>query len=170
MWYVIWVTTGQEDSCIRKIEKNCAESTYQRVISPKKKISKKVNGEWVTFTECFIKGYIFVETDDIDAFAYELEKIEGFSVILKSYRIYMPLQENECFLLQSLVADKDTIEESKGILEGKRVEILEGPLKGLEGMIKHINRHKRLAVLEVEMFGKKTNVRLALEVVGEKKG
>ena len=38
-------------------------------------------------------------------------------------------------------------------------------MKEMKGEIKFIDRHKRLAVIEIEMFGRKTEVRLGLEIV-----
>ena len=41
----------------------------------------------------------------------------------------------------------------------------EGPLVGMEGMIKRIDRHKRMAVLEVELFNRISEVKVGLEIV-----
>lgn len=44
----------------------------------------------------------------------------------------------------------------------------DGPMKDYQGKIVHIDRHKRKAVLEVEFFGRRTEVTVGLEIV--KKG
>lgn len=56
---------------------------------------------------------------------------------------------------------------SKGIIEGERTIVLSGPLKGKEGYIKKIDRHKRKAWLEVELFGRIQNIQLGLEIVSK---
>lgn len=54
------------------------------------------------------------------------------------------------------------------MIEGDEVVILNGPLMGHVGLIKKIDRHKRLAYLEIEMLGRKKNVKIGLEIVGKK--
>ena len=51
--------------------------------------------------------------------------------------------------------------------EGNQIRILEGPLKNLEGKIKKVNLHKRVAAVEMEFMGNKSVVHLGIELVGE---
>ena len=46
--------------------------------------------------------------------------------------------------------------------------VLSGPLKGNEGLIRKIDRHKRKAWLEIEMFGRTVEMQVGLEVVGKR--
>ena len=62
-------------------------------------------------------------------------------------------------------SENRTVEMSTGVVEGDDVIILNGPLMGHAGWIKKIDRHKRLAYLEVEMLGRTTTVKLGLEIV-----
>ena len=54
---------------------------------------------------------------------------------------------------------------SVGVIEKDKVKIQEGPLVGMEGLIKKIDRHKRQAVLEMEMFGRKVEMKVGVEIV-----
>ena len=45
------------------------------------------------------------------------------------------------------------------------VRITKGPLRHHEGWIKKINRHKRLAYLEIEMFGRTLEAKVGLGIV-----
>ena len=54
---------------------------------------------------------------------------------------------------------------SEGFIEGDTIRITSGPLVGMESRIKKINRHKREAVVEMEMMGGVREVRVMLEVV-----
>ena len=56
---------------------------------------------------------------------------------------------------------------SVGIIENSVTKILSGPLKGKEGLIRKIDRHKRKAWLEVEMFGRKQEIQVGLEIVAK---
>lgn len=51
------------------------------------------------------------------------------------------------------------------IAENDRVQILAGPLMGMEGNIRRIDRHKRTAYLEIEMFGRTVEMKVGLEII-----
>ena len=40
-----------------------------------------------------------------------------------------------------------------------------GPLQGREKMISRIDRHKRTAYLEIEMFGRTVEMKVGLEII-----
>ena len=52
--------------------------------------------------------------------------------------------------------------------EGDAVVVLSGPLKSMEGRIKKLNLHKRIAEIEVEFMNRKTILHLGIEIVGKK--
>jgi transcriptional antiterminator NusG len=56
---------------------------------------------------------------------------------------------------------------SKGIIEGDHIIVESGPLKGYEGFIKKIDRHKRIAFIDVELFNTVTTVKVGLEIVSK---
>lgn len=53
---------------------------------------------------------------------------------------------------------------SEGVIEGDVVTILSGPLMGRTSTIRKIDRHKRMAWVEVEMFGRTMLVKMGLEI------
>ena len=53
---------------------------------------------------------------------------------------------------------------SEGYIEGDKVRVTAGPLCGLEGLIKKIDRHKRTACLEFDMFGQTVSTSVGLEI------
>ncbi len=54
---------------------------------------------------------------------------------------------------------------STGIIENDQVRILTGPLQGMEGYIRKINRHKRKAWVSIEMFGRSVDMEVGLEII-----
>lgn len=74
----------------------------------------------------------------------------------------------EIDLLLRMGSDSQLVEMSSGIIENDRVQVLSGPLKGMEGSIRKIDRHKRMAYLEVEMFGRTVEMKVGLEIVSKK--
>ena len=65
------------------------------------------------------------------------------------------LQDALMAVAREMVNDNYEIAMSCGLIEGDKVTITDGPLAGKEAMICKINRHKRTATLNVEMFGDK---------------
>ena len=56
---------------------------------------------------------------------------------------------------------------SEGIIEHSQVKVMSGPLMGKEGYIRKIDRHKRKAWLEMEMFGRTQSIQVGLEIVAK---
>ena len=52
-----------------------------------------------------------------------------------------------------------------GYIKGDTLIVTDGPLKGHEGEVIFINRHKRIAVLSLDFLGEKRKVTVGLEVV-----
>lgn len=63
--------------------------------------------------------------------------------------------------------DRRVIEMSEGIVEGDKVIVLRGPLRGHEAEIKRIDRHRRMAELGVSMLGRMKTIRLGLEIISK---
>ena len=61
--------------------------------------------------------------------------------------------------------EEQVVRMSEGIIEGEKVHVTDGPLQGMEGYIRKIDRHKRKAYLEISMFGRIQSVQIGLEIV-----
>ena len=57
------------------------------------------------------------------------------------------------------------VEASVGVIEGDHVVVTSGPLKGHEALISKVDRHKRLAYLDMRMFGRTKTIKVGLEIV-----
>ena len=89
----------------------------------------------------------------------------GFLQVLQNDEFFLPISPEEEKFLRRFLETEEVLPESYGVKEGDQVRILEGPLVGMEGLIKFIDRHKRMAVLETELFGRKVEMKMGLEVV-----
>jgi transcriptional antiterminator NusG len=68
-------------------------------------------------------------------------------------------------MFKAMVNDDYEIPLSVGVIEGDKVIVKEGPLSGMEGLIKKIDRHKRVAVLNAQMFEQDVDIRIGLEII-----
>ena len=94
-----------------------------------------------------------------------LRKVIGLTKLIGTGDEIVPLVQEEIDLLMKIGTDKQLVEISFGIIENDRVQILAGPLMGMEGNIRRIDRHKRTAYLEIEMFGRTVEMKVGLEII-----
>lgn len=165
-WYVIQVRSGYEE----KIKKTCQliidKSVLLDCFIPKIETMKKYHGKWHSQDDVLFKGYVFMISDHIDTLFNELKKVPDLTKLLgKSEDVVYPLKEEEVQFLKSFGKDDHFVEMSYGIIEGDTITVLNGPLKGREGMIKKIDRHKRIAIIEVNFFDQITTAKVGLEII-----
>lgn len=165
MWYVIWVESGKEHKVRGMIESQVPSGTYDRIVIPEKRIQKKFKGEWQEVQSVLFPGYLFVVAEDITEFAAALVAVPEFTKMLKADNEIVPIYPEEEAVLTRLVDQDEIVKMSEGMIENDRVIIFDGPLKGMEGTIKRINRHKRIAVLQIELFERVIQVMVGLEIV-----
>ena len=165
MWYVIWVESGKEHKVRGIIESQVPAETYERIVIPEKRIQKKFKGEWKEVQSVLFPGYLFVVAEDITEFAAALVAVPEFTKILKADDEIAAIYPEEEAALKRLVDQDEVVKMSEGIIENDKVLIFDGPLKGMEGTIQRINRHKRVAVIRMELFERVMLVEVGLEIV-----
>lgn len=165
MWYVIQVFTGKEEKMKEMCESEISREVLTECFIPYYEEMKKYLGEWHRERKILFPGYIFAETEQIDTLYAELKKVEGFTKILGDRMYLLPLAEDEVKFILRFGGEKHIVEMSKGVIENAKIIVGEGPLKGLEGCIKRIDRHRRRAEIQIEMFGRIVDAVVGLEIV-----
>lgn len=136
----------------------------------KEKLFKK-NGDLKVETEICFKSYIFIESNlsEKEFFIKITPTLKFFSNIYKILNYgdntTIAVNESERLSLMKLYGRKHCIENSKGFVEGDKIKVLAGPLSGKESIIKKINRHKREAIIEIEIMGVIQKINVGLEIV-----
>lgn len=164
MWYVMQVYTGTEN----KIQAWCREEmnapVLQECFIPLYEEKKRIRGEWIIQKKPLFPGYVFLVTDRLEDLQVQLQQIPGMTRLLGTGDEILPLSDQEVQFLKRFGGDNHVVEMSEGIIENSTVIIQSGPLAGLEAFIKKIDRHKRKAYLELEMFGRVQKVEVGLEI------
>lgn len=167
MWYVVQVRTGTEENirtqCLRKISSEILE----RCFIPYYEEKKHIRGEWTVQKKVLFPGYVFVVTEDMEKLHESLKFVIGLTRLIGTGREIVPISEEERQFLLDFGGEKQMVPVSVGIIENSVTKILSGSLKGKEGLIRKIDRHKRKAWLEVEMFGRKQEIQVGLEIVAK---
>ena len=164
MWYVVQVYVGNEtkiqSQCQRKIKKQFLEECFIPMYEEK----KRIQGEWVVQKKVMFPGYLFMVTDALTELQLQLQNVPGLTRLLGTGDEIIPLNDREIRFLKQFGGEDHVVEMSEGIIENSTVIIQSGPLAGWEAYIKKIDRHKRKAYLEMEMFGRIQKVEVGLEI------
>ena len=102
---------------------------------------------------------------NLEQLSENLRKVIGMTRLLGTGDEIVPLSQEEVELLQKLGKEEQLVAMSTGIIENDQVIILTGPLQGMEGYIRKINRHKRKAWISIEMFGRSMDMEVGLEII-----
>ncbi|MCD8082706.1 MAG: antiterminator LoaP [Clostridiales bacterium] len=165
MWYAMQVVTGQEKETILLCRKMIGEDYLEDMFCPEIERERHFGGVWHKVRLPMFPGYIFAISDKVDELYEAFHEVPKLTKILGTGKTPVPLAEDEITFLQSFTSEDHIAGTSEGILVGDRLIVRSGPLKGKEGLVRYINRHKRLARVEVEMFGgMKVEVEMGLEI------
>lgn len=165
-WYVIQVRSGKEEWVMRCCDLLIDRACLSKSFLPLSKRLRKVRGEWIEKTEILFPGYVFLISDDPTRLYQALKKVPDLTKMLGRDKgeIY-PLPQEEVAFLQTFGEEEQVVEVSRGYIEGDQIIVEKGPLRGKEGLIRRIDRHKRTAEIEIEFLGEKRRAKVGLEIV-----
>ncbi len=168
-WYVIFVQYGQEQRVVEFLRRRLDPDMGRPFIPVGESLFKK-GGNIVTEWKMLFPSYVFIESNmsDEEYLSYMNQLIYESCKILKLLKYSeteFALREPDKLMLIRLLNDKNCLEASVGIKVGKRIYIKSGPLKGMEGKIKKVNRHKRVAEIQLNIMGEIKEVIVTLEIV-----
>ena len=167
MWYVVQVRTGTEENIRIQCEKHMSGEVLERCFIPYYEEAKRIRGNWTTLEKVLFPGYVFIITEKLERLYGQLHEVIGLTKLIGTGREIVPLCAEEIAFIQEIGGENQVVEMSEGVIEKSNVRITSGPLMGMEGMIKKIDRHKRKAWLEVPMFGRVQTVQVGVEIVAK---
>lgn len=169
MYYVVQVRAGTEESikiqCSKKIAPEIMESCYIPYYEKK----RRYGGAWHIEQRILFPGYVFLVSDALEELFIDLKSIIGLTKLIGTGKDIIPLSEQEVLLLERLVNSDGLVTLSQGIIQGGKTVITGGPLKGLEGCIRRIDRHKRVAWIAIEMMGRVVETQVGLEILAKER-
>ena len=166
MWYVIQVSASQESTAKTMIERFVDDDLYEEVFIPRYQVMKHRHGEWVQTTSKLFPGYVIVITNQVEMLNSQVRQVPAFTRLLTTGDTFIPLNPEEIDWIGAFTTKGNRIiEMSEGIIEGDQVIITKGPLKFREGWIKKIDRHKRLAYLEIKLLGRTVDIKVGLGII-----
>lgn len=144
-WYVLFVETGYEDKFCRYarkiINQQYKELEYSLLV-PKRKIFERKQGIRREVIKIIFPGYVFLETDSILDFFFQTRNSPHLIRFLRDDCHFLEVKREEIKPILLLIDSDGIIELSKAFIEDDVVKIKEGPLRGMEGVIKKIDKRK----------------------------
>ncbi|MCD8242187.1 MAG: antiterminator LoaP [Lachnospiraceae bacterium] len=163
--YVIQVISGTEEDTMEMLRRQISKELLQKCFVYYYENMRKYAGEWHKQKKLLFPGYVFVITGQVDSLYLELKKVKTLTKILGDKDCFIPLSEGEVEFLRGFGGEEQLVGMSVGFIENDKVTITSGPLAGKEGCIRKIDRHKRTAKIQVEMFGQVIDATVGLEIV-----
>ncbi len=167
MWYVLQVAIGREEELCQKYKKVFLGKEATDIFVPKYVWIKKVKGIRRKEVSPLFFGCIFVESEEPKALEKHLEIFQDVKPVFIGGE-FCPLEKEEEDFLRHFLGKERTVSFSIGYLvDGELKVVNDGILKEFTEKIKKIDRHKRLAEVEMSLFGETRRILAGLEVKGK---
>ncbi len=168
--YVLQVAGGQEGRVMELIGAFVSDGLVRECFIPRYEVMRRVRGEWHKRNEALVPGYLFVECDRVGQLSKELREVPAFTRLLGNNDVFIPLTADETHWLNAFTdVGERVVKMSEGVIEGDRVVVLNGPLMGHEGLISKVDRHRRVAYLDMPVMGRTKSIKVGLEIVAKRK-
>lgn len=164
MWYVMQTQAGTESELCGKCQSQVAREDEEVFVLLAERMTKK-QGKWSMVTGRLFPGYVFVETGRIEDFYKRLKGTGWTARILRTGEEITPVYPEEEAYLKQLGGREHIVRYSEGYIEGDKLTVTSGAMKGCQGEVKKVLRHKRLVVMEIPLMGKQVEVTVGMGIV-----
>lgn len=156
-WYILHTYSGYEsmvkDSLFRLIENNNLQNMIFDVKIPMEQTIEEKNGKRKIVERKLLPCYVFIKMIYSNQLWYWVTNTRGVTGFVGPQGRPIPMKEAEIrkMRLEEVVVDAD-------FAVGDRVAVDAGPLEGFDGVITEINDAAQKAKVNIQMFGRNTDV------------
>ena len=112
-----------------------------------------------------ISGYVLLNGEITTDTYYQLKNIPNVIRLLKTGKIVASIDSREMTVLSRLICNNEEIGFSNVLLEKGRVQVIDGPLFSLEGIILSIDHRKERAKVAFNFLGEERTVDLGISIL-----
>ncbi len=167
-WFVVNTYSGHENKVKEKLEMRAESMGMQdyiyRVVVPMEKVKEVKNGVEKEREKKMFPGYILVEMVMSDEAWYIVRNTPGVTGFIGSSgkgAKPTPLQPYEVDkILNSMGISRMDVD--KDLVAGTKVNIIDGPFKGMTGKVESLSPEVNKVNLLVDLFGQETSVEVEL--------
>jgi len=152
-FFALQVWTGNEARFVALADRMLAGSGV-RLLWPRRSLRIRRAGIWRDSIAPIFPSYVFLQSPDVDPGLYaELKRTPGFVRFLPSNEALAPLEQKDQGLLSHFLSFGEVVQKSAALFdENRRIRVISGPLKNLEGLIVRVDRRKGRARVRLEMY------------------
>jgi len=165
VWYAIQVQAKRELAVVEKCRERNLLLPGEDIFTILSERMVKERGEWKKKTEVAFQKYIIAETGDTDGFRIRLRNVGEMAKMLGVDDRIAPIYPDEQELLERLGGAEHVIRYSEGYTVNDKLVVTDGPMKGMEGRVKWVDRHQRIAGIEVMLLGRKVMVKMGVGIL-----
>jgi transcriptional antiterminator NusG len=165
-YYALQVWTGSEEQYLAGARKN-VEGTETQLLWPRRSLRIRRAGRWQESLAPIFSSYIFLQAPDVDPEIYAaLKRQPGFVRFLLSNDNIVSLDRKDQDLLSHFLSFGEIVKKSTAYFdENKRIRVVAGPLKDLEGLIVRVDRRKGRARVRLQMYENSFEVDFGFEAL-----
>lgn len=159
-WYVLFVLVAKSDKLCSLLNKKGINAFIPQMEYYRRDIKGNA-------LKPLFPGYIFVKSEmdqsDFDNFLYKLgEQKDGLIKQLKEDGV-SALRDEEIEMFNKLLNTEGILEMSQAFIEDKRAKVIEGPLIYYQNHIVKVDKHNKLAYLDIEFMNRQILVGLNIK-------
>ncbi len=164
-YYVIQVRARREEKYLsraRELAEDDAEFFW-----PRRELRIRKRGAWRETVAPVFPGYVFLAAPGLPVPLYrKLKAIPDFARFLADNRNVTPLSGRDLELVRHFLSQGEVLKKSLVTFEAdQRIRILQGPLKGLEGMIVKVDKRKKRIKVRLELYSDSFSIDFGFESV-----
>ena len=156
-WYILHTYSGYEmmvkDSLFRLIENNNLQDKIYDVKIPMEQTIEEKNGKRKVVERKLLPCYVFIKMVYSNQLWYLVTNTRGVTGFVGPLGRPIPMKDDEIrkMRLEEVVLDAD-------FKVGDKISIDAGPLEGFDGVITELNDLAQKAKVNIQMFGRSTDV------------
>jgi transcriptional antiterminator NusG len=161
-WYVLRTLSGNgnEETAVSILRRIFPEV---ELVFPRRRVSWRKQGGIISIIRPLFEGYLFVDSDEKKIGKFdELLRIHKLNVaqLLYSGGTLVPIFDEEKHLILQLIGRNGIVEASTVARQEEHLQVVKGPLVGLEHLVKKISDKKRRITVEIPVMNEKRKVEL----------
>jgi transcriptional antiterminator NusG len=162
-WYALFVATGDEDKVKERIHLQM-ENEFKALV-PKRSMHERKGGKWEDKIRTLFPGYVLLKGQMSNQKYSLINHIPGVFRLLRDSDGFQEISEDEIGIIDRLTTNNEIIGRSSVYVLGGQVGVIAGPLLGLEGYIRAIDKRKGRVKVNFNLMGEPRTVELSVEMV-----
>jgi transcriptional antiterminator NusG len=152
-YYVLQVITGTEGDFLSHSRELCVHADCE-IYWLRRELTIKRQGKRKEVQAPVFPGYLILEAESVSPSLFRnLKGLPGFSRFLKSNTEITALFGKDLELILHFIHHGEVMQKSRVVFApDQKIKIIEGPLKGLEGMIVKVDKRKKRIKVRLALY------------------